>query len=81
MFLMMQSLQKECDRQARKIIEHFKKARDFDQKVSYVSFVLFKCQFVYMCLRLWFLHQSSIDLSVDRYMVFNRVSCIRKLVL
>ena len=33
-FTMMQQLQKECDRQARKILEHFKRNRDFDHKVN-----------------------------------------------
>lgn len=33
LFTMMQHLQKECDRQARKVIEHFKRNRDFDRKV------------------------------------------------
>ena len=40
MITMMQAIQKECDRQARKIIEHFKKHRDFDRRVCGVIYIL-----------------------------------------
>ena len=33
MFTMMQYLQKECDRQSRKILQYFKDNRNFDRKV------------------------------------------------
>ena len=34
---MMEFLQRECDRQARKILEHFKKRREFDMKAQQVQ--------------------------------------------
>ena len=37
MLTMMEFLQRECDRQARKILEHFKKHREFDMKAQQVQ--------------------------------------------
>jgi len=34
MMTMVQFIQKECDRQAREIFQHFRENRDFDRKVS-----------------------------------------------
>ena len=44
MFTMMKYLQKECDRQARKILQHFRKHREFDVRTQQVqqSFMLGK---------------------------------------
>ena len=35
LIIIMKLLQKECDRQSRKIIEHFKRQREYDKMVSY----------------------------------------------
>ena len=37
MLTMMEFLQRECDRQARKILEYFKKNREFDMKAQQVQ--------------------------------------------
>lgn len=40
MMTMIQFIQKECDRQAREIFQHFRENRDFDHKVINCSFCL-----------------------------------------
>ena len=38
MMLMIQHIQKECDRQVRNIIVHFKKNRDFERKANHQNY-------------------------------------------
>jgi hypothetical protein len=42
MITMMEHIQKECDRQTRKIVEAFKRNRDFDRKVQQVQMGLYQ---------------------------------------